>query len=122
MDTAISGGDFAVGANGLPRLVSGREEILQRAYILLRVPVGSFCYEKELGSEIPLLEQDGEFTLRAAEAAQEALRDLAGVTVSGVQADFSGQSAVGTVALETDLYGSLEVVLELPKEDASGDV
>ena len=60
--------------------------------------------------------------LRAAEAAQEALRDLAGVTVSGVQADFSGQNAVCTVALETDLYGSLEVVLELPKEDASGDV
>ena len=71
MDTAICGGDFALGANGLPYRISGKEALLQRAYILLRIPKGSFCYQTDLGSEIALLEQDEEFSMRVKEAAQE---------------------------------------------------
>ncbi len=122
MDTAIGGGDFVVGSNGLPHLISEKEELLQRAYILLRVPLGGLCYNKALGSEIPLLPYNDEFTVRAQQAAREALRSLPDISVSGVSADFSGSDAVCTVYLTSDLYGPLEITLELPKEENRGDV
>lgn len=122
MDTAICGGDFALGANGLPYRISGKEALLQRAYILLRIPKGSFCYQTDLGSEIALLEQDEEFSMRVKEAAQEALRELDGITVSSVETDLFETKAVCRMILETDQYGRQEIVLELPREGQSGDI
>ena len=52
MDTALAGGDFSLGANGLPRKISGEEELLQRAAFRLRVPLGRFAFQPTLGSRL----------------------------------------------------------------------
>lgn len=82
MDTAIENGDFGLDANGLPRPLSGEEELLQRAAILLRVPLGRFAYQPELGSRLHSLQPgvpDNDANARA--MAQEALRTLPQVHV-----------------------------------------
>ncbi|MFR8529855.1 MAG: hypothetical protein ACLVDB_01215 [Anaeromassilibacillus sp.] len=59
MDTALAGGDFSLGANGLPRGISGEEELLQRAAIRLRVPLGRFAFQPTLGSRLYTLRRNG---------------------------------------------------------------
>ena len=91
MDTAIAEGDFALGANGRPRAVSGTEEAFQRAGVRLTVPRGSFCYDPALGSRLGTLtgEEDDPDAL-ALFYAQEA---LGGTTDVAVQ---SARYAVGS--------------------------
>ena len=60
MDTALAGGDFSLGANGLPRGISGEEELLQRAAIRLRVPLGRFAFQPTLGSRLYTLRPETE--------------------------------------------------------------
>jgi hypothetical protein len=60
MDTALENGDFSPGANGRPRLIGGREELLQRAKIRLAVPRGSFSADPALGSRLHTLTGDEE--------------------------------------------------------------
>ncbi|WP_050697093.1 hypothetical protein [Anaeromassilibacillus senegalensis] len=77
MDTALENGDFAAGANGFPRQIDGVDELLQRAKIRLRVPLGRFPYQPELGSRLYTLHagDDGNDAL-ALTMAQEALKRL----------------------------------------------
>lgn len=86
MDTAIANGDFSVGANGLPRRICGEEELLQRAVIRLRVPLGRFAYQPTLGSNLYTLRPGApENDENALALAQEALRDTPQVRVEGAQ-------------------------------------
>lgn len=77
MDTALENGDFVVGANGFPKRIDGVDELLQRAKICLRVPLGQFPYQPELGSRLHTLRagDDGNDAL-ALTMAQEALKRL----------------------------------------------
>ncbi len=52
MDTALINGDFKLDARGIPFYISDTEEILQMAYIRLKVKKGSFIYDKAFGSEL----------------------------------------------------------------------
>lgn len=86
MDTAIAEGDFAPGANGRPRAVSGTEEAFQRAAIRLTVPRGSFCYDPALGSRLgTLTREEDDPDAMALFYAQEALGEMTGVTVQSAQ-------------------------------------
>lgn len=85
-DTAIANGDFSPGANGRPRLIGGREELLQRARIRLTVPRGSFYPDPALGSRLRLLTGSEEDPDRLALFyAQEALGPLPQVTAAGAE-------------------------------------
>ena len=61
MDTALSNGDFAEDKSGKMYRISGIEETLQRCKILLGIKRGSFCYNRNLGSDIDTLADDDEY-------------------------------------------------------------
>lgn len=86
MDTAISGGDFELGANGRPRTAEGAEELFQRARIRLTVPLGAFPCDPALGSRLHTLTAEtplaGE---KAFSLAREALRSLPQLSVAGAK-------------------------------------
>ena len=73
MDTALKNGDFLPGSNGRPKQIGGEQELLQRAAIRLKIPLGSFVYELKPG--------DSGLSAKALTMAQEALRSLPQVTV-----------------------------------------
>lgn len=82
MDTALKNGDFLPGSNGRPKQIGGERELLQRAAIRLKIPLGSFMYDPQLGSRLYELKAGGsELNARAFTMAQEALRSLPQVTV-----------------------------------------
>lgn len=86
MDTALANGDFKPGSNGLPKKIDGTAELFQRAMIRLSVPLGTFSYLPMLGSRLRGLNPNSaDFSVRATAAAQEALRQLPAVTVTGVR-------------------------------------
>lgn len=103
MDTALENGDFRLGLNGRPERISGEQELLQRAMIRLNVPLGSFDYDAALGSRLHTLKtDDADFNEKAVAMAQEALRQLAEVTVSGVR---RSADKPGTVMVQLSYNG-----------------
>lgn len=95
----------------MPEPASGREALLQEAYIRLRAAKGSFPYDRELGSllhrlpEFPAAEWD---TLARAYA-QEALLPLADVRVTGVRPIVAFKQ-LQAVEIALELYGAQEKV------------
>lgn len=86
MDTALANGDFCLDSNGRPRLISGERELFQRAMIRLNVPLGSFVYDAALGSQLHTLKiAEADFSTKAINMAQEALRQLPELSVEGVR-------------------------------------
>ncbi|WP_283610149.1 GPW/gp25 family protein [Faecalispora anaeroviscerum] len=114
MDIRLDQGDFAVGSNGLPDSVSGKEELLQRALIRLSVPRGSFSYDPELGSRLHTLVLTGtDLNTRARELTEEALSAMPELSVEWVVCTpLGGARARLTVALNTP-WGAGTVSLEL---------
>lgn len=55
-DTAIQNGDFLKNSGGLPVTITGKDALLQEAYLRLQIHRGSFLYDPTLGSR--LFEQD----------------------------------------------------------------
>jgi phage gp46-like protein len=103
LDTALENGDFRYGSNGRPIRIAGEQELLQRAMIRLNVPLGSFDYDATLGSRLHTLKADDtDFNEKAVSMAQEALRQLAEVTVSGVRRP---ADKPGTVAVQLSYNG-----------------
>lgn len=52
MDLLLENGDFKKSSNGKPMQISGLEELKQQIYIRLKTRLGSFIYDRSLGSEI----------------------------------------------------------------------
>lgn len=86
VDTKLENGDFAVDGRGLPFFIDEIEEILQRAYIRLKVPKGSFVLDKELGSTLYKLKElsDKDLHTAALIAVREALLPVEGIVVEDV--------------------------------------
>lgn len=85
MDTALINGDFIRDSNGRPKQIGGIQELLQRAAIRLKVPIGSFVYDARLGSRLHSLKPgDDALNAKALAMAQEALESLPQLTVAGV--------------------------------------
>lgn len=60
MDFRINNGDAVIDSAGKADSITGADELLQRAYICIAVKKGSFIYNRELGSEIYLLDKKDE--------------------------------------------------------------
>lgn len=96
MDTALKNGDFQRNPNGIPHSIDGIRELLQRAEIRLKVPLGSFVYDPWLGSRLHTLSaQDKARDVKALTIAQEALREIPELTVEG--ASCTGSSPMTAV-------------------------
>ena len=92
MDTLLAGGDHSTDARGLPRRITGTQELIQRALIRLQVKKGSFALDPSLGSELHKLRRSGSETNNrlAMGYVQEALAPLQGVSVESVRCSLSG--------------------------------
>lgn len=84
MDTKLENGDLAGGERNLPYAIGGLEEALQRAWLCLAIPKGSFRYLRQLGSRLGQLEA-GEDE-RAQALCQEALELCPGFRVKEAHA------------------------------------
>lgn len=89
--------------NGIPILIEGVREQLQRAFIRLSVRRGIFCYDPTLGSRFyTLSKNDSDLNGKALFLAQEALRNIPGVTVLGVVCSVLQEGSLSvTVSLQT---------------------
>lgn len=122
MDTLLMDGDFAVNDCGLPLTAAGREELLQRAWIRLRVPKGSFAYDTALGSRLSTLDPaEGDLNTRAREMAEEALGGLADVSVESVSCTPDGAGGMTVYAALRTVYGLGEVTVSIGGE-TDGDI
>ena len=92
LDTAISAdGDFVLGNNGLPIKITDEEEILQKIFIRLITKMGSFIYQKSLGSDL--------YKLRDLVADDEIIKEEAKVIVKKVLFDVP-QAELDDLSLE----------------------
>lgn len=122
MDTLLTDGDFAVNGCGLPLAADGQTELLQRAWIRLRVPKGSFAYDTALGSRLSALDPaQGDLNTRAREMAEEALGGLADVSVESVSCTPDGAGGTVVRAVLGTVYGPGEVTVSIGGE-TDGDV
>ncbi len=88
MDTKITLGDIATNAQGMPVQINGHEEFLQRALVLIAVPLGKFVYNKTLGSKIHTVKSSDEHRLeKVFSYASLALRKYPDLSVLGVIED-----------------------------------
>ena len=62
MDLLLENGDFKKGSDGKPIQISGFEELKQQIYIRLRARLGSFIYDRSIGSEISSDTKNAELT------------------------------------------------------------
>lgn len=87
MDTKIKNGDLVRSSSGLLQTVSCFDELLQRAFIRLTVPLGSFVFLPSLGSRLSLVwrEEAPLRSQRAVQLAQEALTVIPEVNVLSAQ-------------------------------------
>lgn len=112
MDTALSNGDFSPGSNGLPRQLSGTQELFQRAMIRLSVPLGNLDYDAALGSRLHGLNpSDADFLAKAAAAAQEALCPLPGITAKNVRVSSQSPPTVTVTCVYGEEQKEIEVKL-----------
>lgn len=119
MDTKINRntGDFYREGRGLPVAIDGLEELLQRAYIAVTVPMGALPQCRRFGGDRILVEKAlarGEGNMGFLAMVENALSTAAfqqeGVKVISVV--LSEEGDVGTVTIGSDLgVGSFEVII-----------
>lgn len=110
MDTALLNGEFDLGSRGMPYLISGLSELMQRTAISLKVKRASYIYSRELGSELGKV-KDVEDALhsRAELLAREAIADVAQTRLSNLKASI-------------DENGKIKITLDISLNDESGTV
>lgn len=86
MDTLLVNGDHGLDSRGLPAVVTGDRELIQRALVRLSVRKGSLGGAPTLGSELHRLRgaRAEHLDRLALSYVQEALAAMAGVTVESV--------------------------------------
>jgi hypothetical protein len=115
MDTQIKDGSFDKNENGLPVSVCGPDELLQRAYISLCVPRGSFLHDKAFGSRLPeILNCDGKsMDSMALLYAQDALRSQP-LRALGAKVNMDTHNAVNSVTVKLLIENEIqEVVIDI---------
>lgn len=87
MDMKIRDGEIALDEKGLPLTLSGDDLAFQKCEILLKVPKGSFIFDRDFGSRITgavALKRENREAL-IFEYAAEAVKKVSEVRVSGVK-------------------------------------
>lgn len=104
MDTKLHNKDIALDNTGLPYLIEGIEELLQRAFIRLKVKKGSFSLDSTLGSTLHTLvnAQHKNLCALTLNAAREALQPIDGVVVEDVEINQNNEVLNITVLLLID--------------------
>ncbi len=110
MDTALLNGEFDLDGRGMPYLIGGLAELMQRVYISLKMKRGSFIYSRELGSE-----------LSGAEAVEDALHSRAELLAREAVADIPQAKLSNLTASRTE-DGKIKISLELSLMGESGRV
>lgn len=115
MDTALNdAGDFALDDRGMPYLLSGLAELMQRVKLCLQIKKGSFLYDRSLGSELHTLERGTELLQQRAQMlVYEAVATVPQVRLYNIQAEFP-QDGPLKLSLDIDFAGEkgkLEVTL-----------
>ena len=113
MDTAIKGGDFLKDSRGMPIVLEGFDEILQRVKIRLEIEKGTFLYDKNLGSHLHSLKPNMEnLNDLALSYAREAIAPMCGVEIESAEVvtTDSGMEVILTVLSDNE-YG--EVAIEV---------
>lgn len=113
MDIKITDGDWATNECGMPIILSDETEILQRAFLRLRIPKGAFLHAPELGSRFSEISPNNRENANrlAFLFAQQALAPLAPkIIVGGAQVDF-GEKTTITITATTDTKKEVKFII-----------
>ena len=122
MDTSIKNGDFETDSTGLPIPIGGQQELMQRAWLRLQVPQGSFCYQPEFGSRLQSLDFSSmNLESESFDAALEALYPLPQVALESVEAVGKDGSVTFRCTVRT-AYGRGTVEAVFQKEGRNGNI
>ena len=115
MDIALNNeGDFALNASGVPYLLSGMAQLMQRVKIALKIKKGSFTLDNTLGSELYLIDKKTEILDKRAEMlVREAIANVPSVEIRNVTTEFTQDDKlkIKLVILFGNEIGSLEVIV-----------
>lgn len=113
MDTLVVNGDHFLDGRGLPVVLEGERELLQRAMLRLSVRRGALRGAPALGSELHKLKGAREEVLErlALSYAREAIAPMTGLSVQGVRAVRTGRDALDITV--TAGYGGQTYQLEV---------
>ncbi len=82
MDIKISNKDIVLNSNCSPEMVTDFQEIIQRVNICCNVPKGSFIYNRNLGSEIRLVDFSKKDAIKKSQMLlNEAIIGIAGASI-----------------------------------------
>ncbi len=110
MDTALLNGEFDLDGRGMPYLISGLAELMQRVYISLKMKRASFIYSRSLGSEL-----DGDTEL------EDAMHSRAELLAREAVADIP-QTRLGKLCVSRTDDGKIKISLDVSIMDESGTV
>ncbi len=117
IDSKIVNGDFSLNKNGIPETLTGKEECLQSARLILSMKRGAFRYDRTLGSEISDITRgaadDEHFEERLLSRANEALMN------HGLKAIAAETSAEGLRVEISTPYGAGEIILDMEVQDGA---
>ena len=114
MDISISGGDFDLDSRGMPYLLSGIAQLMQRVRFALKVQKGSFSLDEQLGSELALIDRKTNLLERRTEMLiREAVANVPQIQISNVNANFTDDDKLKIMLtiIYGDEKGSLEVII-----------
>lgn len=110
MDTALLNGEFELDSRGMPYLITGLAELMQRTAICLKMKRASFIYSRSLGSELESIKDvEDAVHSRAELLAREAVAQVP-------------QTSLGAIKASTTQDGKIKISVEIKLKDESGVV
>ena len=114
MDTALSKGDFDLNSRGMPYLLGGLAQLMQRVSLALKVKKGSFSLDENLGSELYLLNKQTDLLEKRTEMLiKEAIANVPEIEISKIKVSFNEYEKlqISMIISFGDEQGSLEVIV-----------
>ncbi|MGN0498536.1 MAG: hypothetical protein ACI4F6_05710 [Acutalibacteraceae bacterium] len=110
MDTALLNGEFELDSRGMPCLITGLAELMQRTAICLKMKRASYIYSRSLGSELESIKDvEDAVHSRAELLAREAVAQVP-------------QTSLGAIKASTTQDGKIKISVEIKLKDESGVV
>ncbi|MCQ4021534.1 MULTISPECIES: hypothetical protein [unclassified Ruminococcus] len=110
MDTALLNGEFDLDSRGMPYIITGLAELMQRVAVCLKMKRASFIYSRTLGSELnSVKEVEDAVHSRAELLAREAVAEVP-------------QTSLGELKVTKTANGKIKITLEIRLRDENGVV